>query len=43
MIEDSCDGHGDTAAEAIGNLLMTIAELWEGQDMPYIKSVKWEK
>lgn len=42
MIEDSCDGCGTTAAEAIGNLIMTITTLYNGHPMPYIKKIEWE-
>jgi hypothetical protein len=42
MIEDQCDGYGETAAEAIGDLVMEIARLWDGNPMPYIKVIDWE-
>lgn len=43
MIEDQCDGYGATAAEAIGNLVMEIVGCYEGEELPYIKSIVWEQ
>ena len=39
IIEDQCDGYGRTQEEAIGRVIMALADCYKGEDLPYIKQI----